>query len=76
MFQLEAYSAWKEDAEENSLCDVAAKVIIPRWDESVKAEIEELVKQEGVSHFKVYMAYKVGLLFKIVLCICLIHLAS
>ena len=59
MFQLEAYSAWKEDAEENSLCDVAAKVIIPRWDESVKAEIEELVKQEGVSHFKVYMAFKV-----------------
>ena len=57
--QLEAFSAWKEDVEENAHCDVVAKVIVPRWDESVKAEIEELAKQEGVTNFKVYMAFKV-----------------
>jgi hypothetical protein len=57
--QLEAFAAWKEDAEENAHCDVVAKVTVPRWDESVKAEMEELAKQEGVTNFKVYMAFKV-----------------
>jgi hypothetical protein len=37
----------------------------PSWNESVKAEIEELVKQENVTHFKVFMAYKVRIRRKV-----------
>jgi hypothetical protein len=35
-------------------------VTVSHWDESVKAEIEELVKQESVTNFKVFMALKVN----------------
>ena len=57
---MEAFNAWKEDADENSACDAAAKIGLDAWNESVKAEIEELVKQENVNNFKVFMAPKVG----------------
>ena len=65
---MEAYNEWKEDAEENCSCDVTAKVVINAWNDSVKAEVEELVKQENVNNFKVYMAYKVRLQLGVVLC--------
>ena len=59
-FQIEAYNAWKDEAEENSACDASAKICVTVWNESVKAEIEELVKQENVNNFKVFMAPKVN----------------
>ena len=55
---LEAYREWKEDAESNSTCDFGFKVGIPEWNESVKNDLIELVKNEGVNAFKVFMAQK------------------
>ena len=53
---VDAVSAWKEDIESKACCDVALTVALPRWDESVKADIEVLVKEEGINSFKVFMA--------------------
>ena len=39
-------------------CDVALTVVIPRWGESVKDDVTQLVKEEGINSFKVYMAFK------------------
>ena len=41
-----------------AFCDVALTVAIPRWNESIKDDITQLVKEEGINHFKVYMAFK------------------
>ena len=48
----------RAEAEENACCDVAFTVAVPRWNEEVKAEMETLVKQEGINAFKVFMAFK------------------
>ena len=42
----------------SACCDVALTVAIPRWDESVKDDVTQLVKEEGINSFKVYMAFK------------------
>ena len=41
-----------------AFCDVALTVAIPRWNESIKDDITQLVKEEGINNFKVYMAFK------------------
>lgn len=55
---IDAVNAWKEDIEELAFCDVALTVAIPRWNESIKDDITQLVKEEGINNFKVYMAFK------------------
>lgn len=55
---LEALASARAEAEENACCDVAFTVAVPRWNEEVKAEMETLVKQEGINAFKVFMAFK------------------
>jgi dihydroorotase-like cyclic amidohydrolase len=52
---IQAYLEWKEDAEDKSLCDVAFAVALDSWNESVKADMEELVKEHGVNSFKIDM---------------------
>lgn len=54
----DAVAAWKEDIESSACCDVALTVAITKWDDSVKADIEYLVKEEGINSFKVFMAFK------------------
>ena len=52
---VQAYLEWKEDAEEKSLCDVGFAVELNSWNEAIKADMEELVKEHGVNTFKIDM---------------------
>lgn len=58
----EAVAAWKEDVEANACCDVAFVVTLPEWNDTVKADMEKLVKEEGISAFKVHLAFKDSLM--------------
>jgi dihydroorotase-like cyclic amidohydrolase len=55
---IEAVAAWKDEIEASACCDVALTVVLPRWDDTIKADIVHLVKEEGINSFKVFMAYK------------------
>jgi len=54
---LEAYREWQERAR-NSVADYACHAAITWWDESVAADMQTLVFEEGINSFKHYMAYK------------------
>ncbi|PHR63053.1 MAG: dihydropyrimidinase [Robiginitomaculum sp.] len=54
---LEAYKTWREWAEK-SAADYGFHVAITWWDESVRAEMGTLVREEGINSFKHFMAYK------------------
>jgi dihydropyrimidinase len=54
---MEAYHQWRGWAEK-AVSDYSFHVAITWWDESVKADMETLVKEYGVNSFKHFMAYK------------------
>lgn len=54
---MEAYHTWREWAEK-SAADYSFHVAVTWWDESVRADMGELVSRYGVNSFKHFMAYK------------------
>ncbi len=54
----EALETWKNRAQGNAFCDYSFHIAITDFNEKTKAEIGHLVKNEGISSFKTFMAYK------------------
>lgn len=54
----EAFETWKGLAEAGANCDYTFHLSVVRFDELAEQQIRELVANEGVASFKIFLAYK------------------
>lgn len=57
-----AVAAWQEKAKGKALCDYSFHSGVSEFNPKVRAEIPEIMKKEGITSFKVFMAYKDALM--------------
>jgi dihydropyrimidinase len=55
---LEALALWRGKAEGLSACDFSFHLGVTRFDEGTAAQLKKAVEEEGISSFKVFLAYK------------------
>ncbi|MBT4531137.1 MAG: dihydropyrimidinase [Phycisphaerae bacterium] len=53
-----AFAEWKGLAEEGACCDYTFHLAVVRFDDIAKAQLRNLVENEGVQSFKIFLAYK------------------
>jgi dihydropyrimidinase len=53
-----AFAEWKGLAEKGCCCDYTFHLAVVRFDELAKQQLRELVANEGVQSFKIFLAYK------------------
>lgn len=44
---MEAYDQWRQWADEKACCDYSLHVDITHWNDSVKQEVDNLIKEKG-----------------------------
>lgn len=47
---MEAYDQWRQWADEKACCDYSLHVDITHWNDSVKQEVDNLIKEKGRLH--------------------------
>jgi len=57
-----ALETWKDKAAGKAFGDYSFHICITEFNESIKAELEEIITTEGISSFKTFMAYKGALM--------------
>ncbi len=55
---LEAFQLWKSKADGVSACDYSFHMGVTRYDAAAEAQLRKIVAEEGISSFKVFLAYK------------------
>uniref|UniRef100_A0ACB8EJ12 Dihydropyrimidinase- protein 3 n=1 Tax=Sphaerodactylus townsendi TaxID=933632 RepID=A0ACB8EJ12_9SAUR len=55
---IEACEKWREWGDGKACCDYSLHVDITHWSDSVKQEVQTLIREKGINSFMVYMAYK------------------
>jgi dihydropyrimidinase len=58
----EALADWNSRARGNAVGDYSFHMAVTDFNENTKAEIKEMVEQEGITSFKTFMAYKGALM--------------
>jgi dihydropyrimidinase len=54
---LEGYHLWKSKAEGHSACDYTFHMSVTKFEDTTRAQLSEIVR-DGISSFKVFLAYK------------------
>lgn len=44
---MEAYDQWRQWADEKACCDYSLHVDITHWNDSIKQEVDNLIKEKG-----------------------------
>nr|XP_023671393.1 dihydropyrimidinase isoform X1 [Paramormyrops kingsleyae] len=55
---LQAYENWRSRADSKVCCDYSLHMAVTWWADTVKREMESLVREKGINSFKMFMAYK------------------
>ncbi len=54
----EALKLWHEKSRGQSACDYAFHMTVTHFDEAIEKKLRRIVREEGITSFKVYLAYK------------------